>query len=61
MPYSGKPTLFLTVAPAEWKYPLHERLFMPWSSNRKLSDVQGLLTIHMYHTLVEAYLSSLRA
>ena len=45
----------MTVAPAEWKSPLHECLFKPWSSNRKLSDVQGLLTIHMYHTLVEAY------
>ena len=37
----------LTVAPAEWKFPWHEYLFKPWSSNHKLSDVQALLTIQL--------------
>ncbi len=50
----GKPRLFLTIAPAAWKFPMHEHLFKPWASNKKLRDVQALLTIHLYNSLVES-------
>ena len=43
----GLPTIFFTVAPAEWKYVLHKTLFVDGS----LSDQQDLLTLHLYHTL----------
>ena len=43
----GLPTIFFTIAPAEWKYVLHKTLFVDGS----LSDQQDLLTLHLYHTL----------
>ena len=40
------PTLFITVAPAEWTFPLHEPTIACYRKN--LSDVQGHLTQHIY-------------
>lgn len=40
------PTLFITIAPAEWTFPLHTPTLECYS--KELSDVQGLLTLHIY-------------
>ena len=41
------PSVFFTVAPAEWRYLLHEGLFEEGS----LADQQQKITLHLYHTL----------
>ena len=43
------PNLFVTVAPAEWTFPLHVFLL----DKTRLSDAQFLLTRHLYHVLVQ--------
>ena len=43
----GLPSIFFTVAPAEWKYILQKTLFLDGS----LTDQQDLLTLHLYQTL----------
>ena len=45
----GLPNLFLTIAPAEWKAPLHSAIFARYVDSRRLDDVQGLLTLDLYH------------
>ena len=40
------PKLFITVAPAEWTFPLHAPTLACYS--KQLSDVQGYLTLHIY-------------
>jgi hypothetical protein len=40
------PTLFITIAPAEWTFPLHDPTLTCYS--KQLSDVQGYLTLHIY-------------
>ena len=47
----GMPTLFLTIAPAEWKFPLHSALFSRFEQAGRLSEVQGMITLHLYHVL----------
>ena len=44
------PELFFTVAPAEWKFPLHQGVFPP-STGAQLSSQQILLTLHLYNSL----------
>ena len=41
------PSVFFTVAPAEWRYLLHNGIFHPGP----LSDQQQSITLHLYHTL----------
>ena len=41
------PSVFFTVAPAEWRYLLHEGFFEEGS----LADQQQKITLHLYHTL----------
>ncbi|CAE7393007.1 USP17L21, partial [Symbiodinium pilosum] len=41
------PSVFFTVAPAEWRYILHDGMFCEES----LTDQQGTITLHLYHTL----------
>ena len=41
------PSVFFTVAPAEWRYTLHDGLFQEGS----LTDQQQKITLHLYHTL----------
>ena len=48
------PSVFFTVAPAEWTFPLHEGMFLADS----LSNQQSIMTLHMYHalqTMLEKY------
>ena len=49
----GLPNLFWTVAPAEWKFPLHEGMFYGHKKMGTLEDRIALLTVHMYHVLSE--------
>eukprot|EP00973_Karenia_brevis_P047397 6581066-Karenia_brevis.AAC.1 len=51
--HSEKPNLFFTVAPAEWKFPLHRGMLGDARDSQQLAEEQTILTIHMYHTLVE--------
>ena len=44
----GKPNLFMTVAPAEWKFPLQEYIFGGWKEAGRLSDVQARMASQMY-------------
>ena len=46
------PTLFITIAPAEWKFPLHEPTLAGYREEGKLSDAQGLLSLHFYEVLI---------
>ena len=41
------PSVFFTVAPAEWRYLLHNGIF----HETPLSDQQKSITLHLYHTL----------
>ena len=47
------PNIFFTVAPAEWKFPLHDGVFGNFVDAGRLSDVQSLLTMHVYHCMAE--------
>ena len=47
------PNVFITIAPAEWVFPIHFPLFHAWKKPadcpthpRNLSDLQGPLTLH---------------
>ena len=51
--HAEKPNLFFTVAPAEWKFPIHEGMLAGPKGNASLEDVQTMLALHMYHVLVE--------
>ena len=42
------PNLFITVAPAEWKFPLHLPTLGGAKDAGELSKVQGILTLHMH-------------
>ena len=50
---------FITIAPAEWKFPLHSPLFEAYDKDRsgyiygRLSEIQGFLTQHLYHVLTK--------
>jgi hypothetical protein len=44
------PELFFTLAPAEWKFPLHEGV-LPAEHDEELSSMQLLLTMHLYNAL----------
>ena len=46
------PTCFFTVAPSEWTFPLHEGIFA-WAKQdvQRLSQMQSLLTMHLYNAL----------
>ena len=44
------PKLFITIAPAEWTFPLHEPTLSCYS--KALSDGQGLLTLHIYEAWI---------
>ena len=41
------PSIFFAVAPAEWRYRLHEGMF----EEGPLADQQQKITLHLYHTL----------
>ena len=45
------PNLFLTVAPAEWTFPLHQGIFGDPEHHSDLSSQQALLTLHLYHNI----------
>ena len=42
------PNLFITVAPAEWKFPIHLPTLGSAKKHKELSKVQGQLTMHMH-------------
>ena len=44
------PELFFTLAPAEWKFQLHEGVLSA-ERNEELSSMQLLLTMHLYNAL----------
>ena len=44
------PELFFTLAPAEWKFPLHEGVLFA-ERDEDLSSLQLLLTLHLYNSL----------
>jgi len=46
------PKLFITVAPAEWKFPLHDSTMGCYQKDSKLSEGQGLLTLHFYQARI---------
>ena len=52
------PNVFITIAPAEWRFPLHYEVFQHWKHNeahthpQDLSRIQGLLTMHLHNVLV---------
>ena len=46
----GLPNVFITIAPAEWKFPLHMPLFSRFGKN--VDEVQGILTLHLYNCLM---------
>ena len=53
------PNVFITIAPAEWVFPIHFPLFHAWKKPadcpthpRNLSDLQGPLTLHIYNVLM---------
>ena len=50
---SAYPNLFITIAPAEWTFPLHSPLFAEMQRSGRLSGTQGLLTLHIYELLME--------
>ena len=51
------PNVFITIAPAEWVFPLHRELFQRYKRPdghvhpRDLIDVQALLTLHVSNVL----------
>ena len=51
------PNVFITIAPAEWRFPLHYAIFQQWkhpeghAHPQDLSRVQGLLTMHLHNVL----------
>ena len=47
------PTIFLTIAPAEWTFPLHAPTLSRYAKN--LSEAQGLLTLHIYQADERCY------
>ena len=47
----GFPKLFITIAPAEWKYPVQQALLSAYKAAKRITDIQGLLTIHLHHTM----------
>ena len=49
----GMPNLFFTIAPAEWKFPLHEGMFGHCGAPAELEKVQTTLALHMRHVLKE--------
>ncbi|CAJ1358990.1 unnamed protein product, partial [Effrenium voratum] len=49
----GMPNLFFTIAPAEWKFPLHEGMFGHCGAPAELEKVQATLALHMRHVLKE--------
>eukprot|EP00973_Karenia_brevis_P026025 3590626-Karenia_brevis.AAC.1 len=44
--HGEKPNLFFTVAPAEWKFPLHEGLLGDAKASKELGSEQTILTLH---------------
>eukprot|EP00973_Karenia_brevis_P071637 9955386-Karenia_brevis.AAC.1 len=44
--HGEKPNLFFTVAPAEWKFPLHEGMLGDAKESQRLEDEQTVLTLH---------------
>ena len=48
----GPPSLFITIAPAEWKYVLHESA-RRFKHAKKISDAQSLITAHIYQTVLK--------
>ena len=45
------PNLFLTVAPAEWTFPLYPGIVGDPEHHSDLSSQQALLTLHLYHNI----------
>ena len=48
---SGFPTIFLTIAPAEWSFPLHPGMFEWVKEAKLLSQSHAVLTLHIYNGL----------
>ena len=51
----GKPNLFFTVAPAEWKFPVHEGMLhrVRQAGSKAMTDAQSIMTLHMYNCFVQ--------
>ena len=51
------PNVFITIAPAEWRFPFHYGIFQNWKHPQShahpqdLSLVQGLITMHLHNVL----------
>ena len=52
------PNVFITVAPAEWMFPLHSHVLERYKRAKssepqpELSEVQGLVTLHLYNVMM---------
>ena len=42
------PNVFFTIAPGEWRFPLHDGIF----AEDSLSNQQSLVTLHLYHAIL---------
>ena len=51
----GKPNLFFTVAPAEWKFPIHQGMLqrIKQDGDKAMTNAQAIMTLHMYHCMSE--------
>ena len=46
------PNLFITIAPGEWRFPMHGALLQAYVKDRSM-DAGALASIHMYNSIVE--------
>jgi hypothetical protein len=49
------PNLFITIAPAEWKFLLHNDVLGAYLGGDRLPEVQGPLTQHIHNVLVKVF------
>lgn len=47
------PSLFITIAPAEWNFPLHDPTLFCYRKSNRLSEAQGLMTLHFYQAFID--------
>ena len=59
--YLDFPNVFITIAPGEWDFPLHEALFgnykrpQGFANCKDLEHCTGLLTLHLYNVLTAVF------
>ena len=49
------PNLFFTVAPGEWKFPVHQGM-LQWrkqQGDKAMTNAQAVMTLHMHHVMVQ--------